>query len=177
MRLLVVALPVLLAVPVVPAVAPLWTRWVGACREPAMAWPVGGPSQYTLRQDAYGGGAFGSRRSGGRTHNGIDLAAPLGTPVLAARSGLARVGRRHTGMGLYLELAHPDGSLTVYGHLGRRLVPDGQWVWRGQPIGTVGKTGNARARAIHPHLHFELRLHGVPVDPLEGYLAGTDPTA
>jgi len=77
-------------------------------------------------------------------------------------------------MGTYLEVYHLDGSVALYGHLSRRVVADGQWVSRGQVIGLVGKSGNARSRRIHPHLHFELRLHGVPLDPLDGYLEGTE---
>ncbi len=173
MRLFLLALPVALLLPMVPAVAPLWDRWQLACQEPTYSWPVGGPSDYTLRKDAYGSGVFGTRRSGARTHNGIDLVAPVGTPVRAAKSGFVRYGRIHNGMGTYLEVHHPDGTTTLYGHLSQVLVAHGRWVAHGQVIGLVGKTGNARSRAIQPHLHFELRVQGVPVDPLAGYLEGT----
>ncbi|MBI4227506.1 MAG: M23 family metallopeptidase [Candidatus Omnitrophica bacterium] len=172
-RLAVIAVPLLALLPMAAASTPLWERWQWACREPTFAWPVGGPARYTLRHDVYGAGTFGSHRSGGRSHNGIDLAAPVGTPVGAARSGIVRYGQKRNGMGKYLEVVHPDGCVTLYGHLSRLLVRDGQFVARGQPIGLVGKTGNARPRAIHPHLHFEIRLRGVPVDPLGGYLDGT----
>ncbi|MBI4314012.1 MAG: M23 family metallopeptidase [Candidatus Omnitrophica bacterium] len=173
MRFLAIAFPLLLLVPAAPAVTPLWHRWRLACREDSYAWPVGGFSNYALRADLFGSGLFGTRRSGGRTHNGIDLAAPVGTPVNAARSGTVRRGRKHNGMGTYLEVRHPDGSVTMYGHLSEILASDGQWIERGRPIGRVGKTGNARRRAIQPHLHFEIRLGGVPCDPLDGYLEGT----
>ena len=165
--------PIVLVVPAVAGVAPLWAQWQLACQEPSFAWPVAGPSDYTLRADRYGSGEFGSRRNGGRAHNGIDLAAPVGTPVHAARSGVVRYGRIHNGMGTYLEVHHAHGVATLYGHLSRITVRDGQPVRRGQPIGLVGKSGNARFRSIQPHLHFELRLQGVPVDPLDGYLDGT----
>lgn len=173
MRLVLLMMPVAALMPLVPSLTPLWARWQLACREPTFAWPVGRAASYTLRADAYGSGAFGTHRSGGRTHNGIDLAAPIGTPVLAAKSGVARHGRVKNGMGTYLEVHHPDGTVTLYGHLAARLAADGQWVPRGQPIGRVGKTGNARSRQIQPHLHFELRLRGVPLDSLDGYLDGT----
>ena len=175
MRLsIVVLLPVLAVIPLATAgAAPLWDRWQMACREPTYAWPVGGASGRTLRHDLYGAGTFGSHRSGGRSHNGADFAAPIGTPVVAAKSGVVRHGRKHDGMGHYLEVHHLDGCTTFYGHLSNILVADGQLVRRGQRIGLVGKTGNARANAIHPPLHFELRLRGVPVDPLDGYLDGT----
>lgn len=167
-------LPLLLVVPALAGVSPLWAQWQLACREPSFAWPVTGPAGYTLRADRYGSGEFGSRRNGGRAHNGIDLAATVGTPVRAAKSGVVRYGRIRNGMGTYLEVHHTRGVTTLYGHLSRILVRDGQQVRRGQPIGLIGKSGNARFRAIQPHLHFELRLHGVPVDPLDGYLEGTE---
>lgn len=175
MRLLIVAvaLPLILLASMVPAVRPLWAQWQLTVREPTWAWPVGGPSHYTLRQDAYGSGEFGSHRRGARAHNGIDLVAPVGMPIKAANSGLVRYGRKHNGMGIYLEVHHRHGFTTLYGHLSRVLVADGQWVRRGQTLGLVGKSGNARARRIQPHLHFELRLRGVPVDPLDGFLEGT----
>ena len=175
-------LPALAVVPLAPALTAasrpagrLWARWQRACQEPQWAWPVGGPSAYVLRHDRYGSGAFGSPRSGGRTHHGIDLAAPVGTPVRAAQSGIACVGRVHNGMGTYLEIHHAHGYVTLYGHLSERVVADGRWVSRGQVIGLVGKSGNARARPIRPHLHFELRLQGIPLDPMDGYLDGTEP--
>ena len=168
-----VALPFAALWPLSTASRPLWHQWQQACREPAFAWPVSGPGCYTLRHDIYGAGEFGSHRSGGRSHNGIDLAAPVGTPVAAAKSGVVRYGMKHNGMGKYLEVHHPDGCVTLYGHLSQILVGNGQFVALGQRIGLVGKTGNARPRAIQPHLHFELRLRGVPVDPLDGYLDGT----
>jgi len=170
-RLVAWLLPAALLVPVV---TPLWGRWQLACREPTFTWPIGGLSDYVLRADAYGSGAFGSRRRGGGSHNGIDVAAPIGTQVRAAKSGTARHGRQRDGMGTYLEVHHHDGSVALYGHLSRMVVADGQWVSRGQVIGLVGKSGNARPRRIHPHLHFELRLRGVPLDPLDGYLDGTE---
>lgn len=177
MRFVLLALPLMVAAPAMPDALALWARWQLACQEPTFAWPVAGPSTYTLRADLYGSGAFGSRRSGGRAHNGIDLAGPVGAPVVAAKSGVVRHGRQKNGMGTYLEVYHPDRSMTLYGHLSSRFVADGQWVRRGQPLGLIGKTGNARSRQIHPHLHFELRLQGVPVDPLDGFLDGTQPKA
>lgn len=177
MRVALLIVPLVVLAPLASTAAPFWARWQLACQEPTFAWPVGRRTAYALRADAHGSGAFGARRGGGRTHNGIDLAASVGTPVAAAKSGVARVGRVHNGMGTYLEVHHPDGSVALYGHLASMAVADGQRVRRGQPIGTVGKSGNARSRQIQPHLHFELRLHGVPVDPLDGYLDGTEPAA
>lgn len=168
--LMAIVLPLVVLAPVVSAGASFWDRWTLASQGATFAWPIGGPSHYTVRNDPYGLGAFGARRSGGRTHNGIDLAAPVGATVRAAGAGRARQSRQPRGMGAYVEIVHGNGCVTLYGHLSRVLVADGQWVLRGEPIGLVGKSGNARRRAIQPHLHFELRLQGVPVDPLDGYL-------
>lgn len=171
------AVPVILLVPVVSMAPPLWSRWSLACREAAYVWPLGSASTYTERHDTHGSGAFGSRRNGARTHNGIDLVAPVGTPVKAAKSGLARRFHQPRGMGRYLEIEHPDRTVTLYGHLSEWLIADGQWVAQGQPIGLVGKSGNARSSQMQSHLHFELRLQGVPLDPLDGYLEGTEVSA
>lgn len=173
MRLAVLALPLLLLIPALSALGPLWDRW-HACGQPStLCWPVGDAGSRALRHDAHGSGVFGSRRRGARIHNGIDLVASVGTPVRAAQSGQVRDGRQRNGLGTYLEVHHAKGYVTVYGHLSRVLVADGQGVQRGEVIGLVGKSGNARARAIQPHLHFELRLQGVPLDPLDGDLEGT----
>jgi murein DD-endopeptidase MepM/ murein hydrolase activator NlpD len=86
-------------------------------------------------------------------HRGLDLAAPTGTPVRAARSG--RVVERGVGPGFgnYVVLRHPLGMTTVYAHLSQVSVRQGAIVWRARKIGEVGATG----RATGPHLHFELR--------------------
>ena len=110
----------------------------------------------SIRQDDHGSGVYGAPRSGGRRHLGIDLLAPVGARVVAAESGLARIGRKRNGMGRYLEVHHPDGWMTRYGHLQKIRVRDRQRVRRGQTIGTVGRTGNARRPVIQPHLHFEI---------------------
>jgi len=65
-----------------------------------------------------------------------------------------------------VEIRHLEGFTTIYGHLSEIKARKGQFVLRGQLIGLVGKTGNARYPDILPHLHFELRQNGPPVDPL-----------
>ena len=105
------------------------------------------------------------QRSG---HKGIDIAARLGTPVKAARSG--HVIYASDGIGGYgnlIILRHSDKFATVYGHLSRFTVRKGQFVSRGGVIGRVGKTGSATG----PHLHFEIRNDRRPVNPLL-YLQG-----
>ena len=70
-------------------------------------------------------------------------------------------------MGKYIIIRHRDNIITIYGHLGNIFVGKNDYVRQGQVIGSVGKTGNARAAAILAHLHFEIRKNGIPLDPLE----------
>jgi len=121
-----------------------------------------------VRCDSRGDGFFDSPRSGNRLHEGIDLFARIGAPVLAVRSGKVLVSKeQHKGMGNYIVIRHPDNLVTIYGHLSRIYVKRGRWVRQGEVIGEVGKTGNANYSDIQPHLHFEVREEGIPNDPLE----------
>ncbi|MGE5484046.1 MAG: peptidoglycan DD-metalloendopeptidase family protein [Ignavibacteriales bacterium] len=109
---------------------------------------------------------YGHRRSG--FHYGLDIAAPTGTPVVAADSGMVAYAGRLPYYGLVVRIDHGSGkAVTVYGHLSRIGVKQGQTVSRGQVIGNVGSTG----RSTGPHLHFEVRLDGVATDPLKLYPA------
>ena len=119
----------------------------------------------TIRNDAGGDGDFGAKRRNGRFHSGIDIVAKIGTPVYAAKSGLAFCGNVPTGYGRYVMIYHPDGSQTFYGHLSNWCIPSAKKVHRGELIGIVGKTGNASNKYIEPHLHFEVRKDGEPQDP------------
>lgn len=113
-----------------------------------------------------GEGHFGARRSGGRRkHKGLDIAGCIGEPIAAAKSGIAETGEVPRGMGKYVKVSHPDGSITVYGHLSSVSVANKSWVWQGQEIGEIGKTGNADYPNMDPHLHFEIRINGKAVDP------------
>ena len=95
-------------------------------------------------------------------HSGIDLAAPIGTPVYAADSGFAEiVGWDNTGYGNMILLNHGNGYLTRYGHLSAFAIRAGQSVKKGQLIGRVGSTGHSTG----PHLHFEVIFQGVPRNP------------
>lgn len=131
--------------------------------EPYFIYPVKGRA--VIRSDSYGDGEFGAKRSGGRKHAGIDILAPVGTNVYAAKSGIAFCGNVPTGYGKYVMIHHPDGMQTMYGHLSDWKVYSGQRIRRGALIGLVGKTGNAANKLIEPHLHFEIRSRGEAVDP------------
>ncbi len=139
-------------------------------REPKFLCPINYNSDLKLRSDGYGTGEFGDKRRGGRLHLGIDLQAPIGTPVMAAKSGHAFIGKKGIGMGKHIIIKHPDGTKTIYGHLSKIFVMNNQPVKRGDIIGEVGKTGNARNPCMLPHLHFEIRIDDEPVDPLAGYM-------
>lgn len=120
-----------------------------------------------IRCDGRGNGFFAAERNGNRLHEGIDLYAPVGTPVLASRSGRVIAARRTRGMGNFVIIRHSGNITTVYGHLWKIYVRKGQFIRQADVVGSVGKTGNANYRNIQPHLHFEVRYKGVPQDPLE----------
>ncbi len=105
----------------------------------------------------------------GRMHKGIDIAGPIGTPIMAAATGIVTfAGWNSGGYGNLVEIEHPDGSLTRYAHNHRILVSPGQSVIQGQLIAEMGSTGNSTG----PHLHFELYPPGDDAaDPL-AYLPG-----
>jgi murein DD-endopeptidase MepM/ murein hydrolase activator NlpD len=118
----------------------------------AFAWPLRG--NIVAR---FGPGASGER------FNGIKIAAPLGTPILAAADGVvAYAGNEVANLGGLVILKHGDGWTTVYGHASQLLVQRGQAVKKGQTIATSGDSG----LADRPELHFEMRKGRTPVDPL-----------
>lgn len=89
-----------------------------------------------------------------RFHSGTDLAAPTGTPVLAAKAGRVAIADYIGGYGLTVMLRHGDGDLeTRYAHLSKVAVRPGEWIEQGEVVGLVGSTGNSTG----PHLHFEVR--------------------
>ncbi|QQE63843.1 hypothetical protein GFS31_05140 [Leptolyngbya sp. BL0902] len=100
----------------------------------------------------------------GRMHRGIDVAGPVGTPIVAAAGGVVvRSGWNSGGYGNLVDIRHPDGSLTRYAHNSRLLVREGQQVAQGQQIAEMGSTG----RSTGPHLHFEIHLPGTgTVNPM-----------
>lgn len=94
-------------------------------------------------------------------HNGVDMAAPSGTPILAAYDGTVVQAAYSNTMGNYIMLDHGDGLYTIYMHASALSVSKGESVTKGQKIGAVGSTG----RSTGPHLHFSVRLNGSYVSP------------
>ena len=118
-----------------------------------LVWPVSGPVV----------SPFGYRW--GRLHAGIDIAVPYGTPIHAAAAGTVVLAGWVGGYGNYTCIDHGGGLATCYAHQSSFAVSQGAQVGQGQLIGYVGCTGHC----FGPHLHFEVRINGAPVDPL-GYL-------
>jgi murein DD-endopeptidase MepM/ murein hydrolase activator NlpD len=118
----------------------------------------------------YGSGVFRWPLSGWLTqgyrydHRAIDIAAPTGTPIVAADRGVVvRAGWNQQGYGLFVIIDHNIDYVTLYAHLSEVLVEEGQVVAQGDLIGKVGSTGNSTG----PHLHFEIRDFGRLTNPLE----------
>lgn len=103
---------------------------------------------------------FGYR--GGRMHEGVDIANDTGTSVQAARDGKVTFAGWCSGYGYAIVIDHGQGISSLYGHLSDYSVQVGQFVRQGQSVGTMGSTGNSTG----PHLHFEVRQQGKPVNPL-----------
>jgi murein DD-endopeptidase MepM/ murein hydrolase activator NlpD len=107
---------------------------------------------------------YGMRVISGRNdfHAGIDIGAPVGTNIVAAESGRVSYAGYMRGYGNVIILSHDGGYSTVYAHNSVNLVKKGQYIKKGSVIAKVGRTGNATG----PHLHFEVRLSGKPINPL-----------
>ncbi len=110
-------------------------------------------------------GAFGMRLdpfSGeGAMHMGVDIGAPTGTPVRATADGVVTYAQVESGYGKLIRVDHGNGMETYYAHLSKFYVNVGQDVHRGEIIGAVGSTGRVTA----PHLHYEVRRGGAPLNP------------
>jgi len=119
------------------------------------------------------GSQFGSRpdpfESGSEMHRGLDIEAPKGTPVHAPAGGYVRIAQRETDYGNLIVIDHGNGLTTRYAHLNGFAVHAGQMVTKRQLIGWVGMTG----RTTGPHLHYEVRLNEMPVNP-RSYLVRGD---
>ncbi len=118
-------------------------------------WPVRGriTAGFGERMDPFSGEpAF---------HPGVDIADPIGTDVVATGDGLVIQAEPDAGYGRSILIDHGDGITTRYAHLSRIFVVVGEDVTQGEIIGAIGSTG----RSTGPHLHYEVRIHGVPVNP------------
>ena len=101
-------------------------------------------------------------RRWGRLHAGIDLASGIGSPIRAVTSGTVLSAGWEGGYGRCVRLLHSDGTITVYGHLSAITVNRGERVAAGERLGREGNTGQSTG----PHLHFEVRINGTPVNPV-----------
>lgn len=99
---------------------------------------------------------------GRRNHKGVDLAAPTGTPVYATADGIVGRAEWFSSYGLYVEIGHGADLETRYAHMSKLAVAAGERVHKGDLIGYVGSTG----RSTGPHLHYEVRIAGLAVNPI-----------
>ncbi|MGC8722191.1 MAG: M23 family metallopeptidase [Caldisericaceae bacterium] len=121
-------------------------------------WPLQGyiSSPFGWRSNPFGGGGY-------EFHTGIDIVAYYGAPIRAAADGTVEdAGWNSGGYGIWVKMYHRDEIETIYGHLSQVIVKAGDKVKKGQVIGYEGATGEATG----PHLHFEIRESGTPVNPL-----------
>ena len=130
------------------------------------AWPEQGPISQYFGCTSYPAEPYDPSCPTRHFHTGLDIADDWGTPIGAGATGVAYLFYSSYGYGDHVIIDHGNGFVTVYGHMSRFAVSDGQVVVRGQLIGYEGSTGNSSG----PHLHFEIRLNGTPVNPLR-YLA------
>lgn len=119
------------------------------------AWPVNGrvSSGVGMRRDPWTGKP--------EFHSGLDIPKPIGTPVYAPGDGVVDTVKRSKVNGRTLGLNHGQGIITRYAHLSKIQVKKGDRVRKGQQIAIVGNTG----KSTNPHLHYEVRINGVPIDP------------
>ena len=126
--------------------------------ESGFLWPL--PGRYNLSS------LFGSRKhpitGKANNHTGIDIPASSGTSILAAKSGVVTTSTYNNSYGNYVVVSHSDGTSTLYAHMVRRNCSKGDTVSQGQVIGYVGTTGSSTGN----HLHFEVRVNGSRVDPI-----------
>ena len=120
-------------------------------------WPLNGfvTSSFGMRASPFGGGNR-------RFHKGLDIVSRIGTPIVAPAQGEVTMSAPDGAYGNSVEINHGSGIVTKYAHMQRCAVQAGQWVKRGEIVGYVGMSG----RTTGPHLHYEVRLNGVPVNPM-----------
>ena len=101
-------------------------------------------------------------------HAGADFAGPVGTPIYAAGDGVVTHASWLSSYGRLVKIKHENGVETRYAHMNKIRVKKGQRVSRGDRIGDMGNTG----RSTGPHLHYEVRVNGTPIDPMKFIKAG-----
>ena len=106
-----------------------------------------------------------------KMHEGMDFACDVGTPVYATGDGTVHSAKWHSGYGNVIEIHHGFGYVTRYAHLSGFKIKAGQKVKRGDLIGYSGNTG----KSTGPHLHYEVRLRGVPQNPVNYYFYDLSP--
>lgn len=137
-----------------------WQQMDGPSAQ-AIAIPSRAPVDVVTLTSSFGtrSDPFNGRRA---RHNGIDIPRPTGTPIYATADGTIGRAQRLGGYGNYVEVEHGNAIQTRYGHMSVIAVVSGQHVRRGDVVGYVGSTG----RSTGPHLHYEVRIAGAPVNPL-----------
>ena len=151
------ATPVVLMHAVPVRAAPAGVRRYEPGPSPPSHWPLGDLEGFVTRGRVGEGDA-----QDGEAHEGIDIAAPIGTPIRAAGGGTVEATGADVAYGMFVLLRHPDGYETMYGHASRVLVREGDTISAGVVIGLTGNSGRSTA----PHLHFEVRRQGQSLDPL-----------
>lgn len=128
----------------------------GVASAGSFVWPASGPitSPFGMRSNPFGRGGF-------EMHPGIDIGAPMGATIVASAPGHVIFAGTYGGYGNTIIVDNGGSTSTLYGHCSQIFVADGQDVQQGQAIGAVGSTGVSTG----PHLHFEIRVSGVPVEP------------
>jgi murein DD-endopeptidase MepM/ murein hydrolase activator NlpD len=131
------------------------------------AWPTKGhvSSGIGMRKDPW------TKQPG--FHAGLDIPKPTGTPIHAPGAGVVEVAGRSNGNGNTVILNHGQGITTLYAHLSKIHVTEGQQVKKGQLIAAVGNTG----KSTSPHLHYEVRVNGIPVDPRRNLIRENSPSS
>ncbi len=141
-------------------------------RAQGAVWPAPGNMRINeADKPREGRGEFGTPRSSGAPHGGIDIEGNVGDPIVAFAGGRVSVAPNNGAAGNTVRIQHDDGSMTRYFHLDQFMVRDGQRVEAGQQIATMGRTGNTPAQG-DTHLHFELLRDGRRIDPLSVFGSG-----
>lgn len=151
------ARPVVLMHAVPVRAAPTGARRYEPGPSPPSHWPLGDLEGFVTRGRVGEGDA-----QDGEAHEGIDIAAPIGTPIRASGGGTVEATGADAAYGMFVLLRHPGGYETMYGHASRVLVREGDTISAGVVIGLTGNSGRSTA----PHLHFEVRRQGQSLDPL-----------